>query len=229
MRSRTWRMTVTIIGLAGLTAAAAAAPLTVTLDDLQADGSLPDAAGFCRPDPATTIAPGTNRSLGVRWSPGPQGTRAYALVMTDSDVPRDLSSLNRAGTHLAVDAQRMPFTHWVLVDIPATTTALPAGADGEGRPQGGKPLGITPHGVRGQNGYAGFFRDGPYGGYDGPCPPWNDLRPHGYVVRIYALDVPSLGLSGPFTQADVEKAVAGHVLATGEAGAIYTLNPDLRR
>ena len=40
---------------------------------------------------------------------------------------------------------------------------------------------------------------GDYFGYDGPCPPWNDALVHRYVFTLYALDVATLGLQGPFT------------------------------
>jgi Raf kinase inhibitor-like YbhB/YbcL family protein len=69
---------------------------------------------------------------------------------------------------------------------------------------------------------------GQYGGYDGPCPPWNDERAHRYTFKVYALDVPSLNLSGAFTGPEAEAAMQGHVLAEGEAVGLYTLNPDLR-
>jgi phosphatidylethanolamine-binding protein (PEBP) family uncharacterized protein len=44
---------------------------------------------------------------------------------------------------------------------------------------------------------------GDYYGYDGPCPPWNDLRLHHYIFRLYALDVPRLDLQGRFGAAEV--------------------------
>ncbi len=215
-----------IVGAAGVEAGQ---PLSVTIDGLSVHGALPDSAAFCRSISPISVAPGPNQSLGVTWSPGPDGTRSYALTMVDPDVPQDLSTLNRAELNIPVDAPRTTFTHWVLADIPANTTALPAGIDGGGQVEGGKPLGITSHGVRGQNGYARFFQGGTYGGYDGPCPPWNDLRAHRYLVRVYALDLPTLGLSVPFIREDMETAMAGHVLASGETGGMYTLNPNLRQ
>lgn len=217
-----------VIVMTGATGAMAAPPLSVTIDGLSARGALPDAAAFCRPTSATTMAPGPNQSLGVQWSHGPNGTRSYALTMVDPDVPQDLSAMNHAEREIAADAPRMTFTHWVLTDIPAAMTHMPPGVDSDGQATGGKQLGLTTHGVRGQNGYASFFQDGAYGGYDGPCPPWNDQRPHRYVVRVYALDLATLGLSGPFTRGDMETAMAGHVLASGEASATYMLNPSLR-
>lgn len=106
------------------------------------------------------------------------------------------------------------------------------GAESEGLVLGGKPVGLTPHGLRGANVYTSFLAKtdgmaGTYGGYDGPCPPTNDQRVHHYILEVVALDVVTLGLSGPFTGEDVEKAMAGHILASGDATATYSLNPSL--
>ena len=43
---------------------------------------------------------------------------------------------------------------------------------------------------------------GTYAGYDGPCPPWNDARPHRYIFTLYALKVKSLNLPKNFTGQD---------------------------
>ncbi|MDP9759255.1 phosphatidylethanolamine-binding protein (PEBP) family uncharacterized protein [Agrobacterium tumefaciens] len=60
-----------------------------------------------------------------------------------------------------------------------------------------------------------------------PARPINDQRVHRYILEVVALDVVTLGLSGPFTGEDVEKAMAGHILASGKATATYSLNPSL--
>ncbi|WP_318013379.1 YbhB/YbcL family Raf kinase inhibitor-like protein [Rhizobium sp. 3T7] len=62
--------------------------------------------------------------------------------------------------------------------------------------RGGLPLTMTEHGCRGQNGFAAFLKDGPYGGYMGACPPWNDLRIH-RGVTVHALDTDRLMLPVP--------------------------------
>jgi len=49
--------------------------------------------------------------------------------------------------------------------------------------------------------------------------------PHRYVTRVYALDIPSLGLSGLFFGEDALRAMQGHVLAVGEAKARYSAYP----
>jgi len=202
--------------------------LDVTIEGLQGE-ALPDEAAFCIPDPAQHQTSGKNVQPAISWSAGPEGTQSYAIIMVDPDVPTEFENFNKEGATLAADMKRQNFYHWVLVDIPASTTSLPAGADtGEKSP---KKLGRTEHGVRGVNDYTKFMTGdmaGEYGGYDGPCPPWNDERMHHYTFRVYALDVPTLGLSGAFTGPDAEEAMEGHVLAQGEAVGTYTLNPAMR-
>ena len=60
-----------------------------------------------------------------------------------------------------------------------------------------------PGAKQGINDFTGWFAgdaamSGDYYGYDGPCPPWNDDLLHHYHFRVYALDVPTLGISGRF-------------------------------
>jgi Raf kinase inhibitor-like YbhB/YbcL family protein len=171
-----------------------------------------------------------NISPSVSWSRGPSATRSYALIMTDLDVPKDLSSINKPGVTLTAETPRVPFIHWVLIDIPPTTTHLRRGEESSGFVLKGNPIGPTAHGVRGANVYTYYYpKDsplaGPRGGYDGPCPPHNDVVAHRYVTRVYALDVPSLGLQGLFFGEDALRAMQGHVLATGEAEAVYSAMP----
>jgi len=69
---------------------------------------------------------------------------------------------------------------------------------------------------------------GDYYGYDGPCPPWNDERPHRYVFTVYALDVARLAVEGRFGGLEARRAVEGHVLAQASITGRYTLNPAVR-
>jgi len=202
--------------------------LSVHIAGLDPSGRFPDQAAFC-PPPSSTVK---DVSPAVTWSVGPKGTQSYALLMTDPDVPQDFSLINKAGTMISADAKRITIYHWVLDDIPATLTSITAGVESSGAVQHGKLIGMTGHGRRGANIFTTFFASNPemagtYGGYDGPCPPINDERAHHYIVRVFALDVPSLGLAGSFDGASVEKAMRGHILTEGEAVATYVLNPHL--
>lgn len=210
------------------TASLAAEPtLSVKIEGLDAAGRFSDSAAFCPPGKGPKDV-----SPGISWSAGPEGTKSYALLLSDPDVPQDLSLINKPGTTIPAGAPRISVFHWVLADIPAAITSLAQGAESESLVPGGKPIGLTQHGMRGANVFTTFLATtdgmaGTYGGYDGPCPPVNDQRIHHYTLRIVALDIPTLGLSGPFSGEDVEKAIGGHVLAGGEAIATYILNPSL--
>jgi Raf kinase inhibitor-like YbhB/YbcL family protein len=223
-----WRaagaVTAILLGAAS-PAMSASSRLQVALGGLSADGRLPVSAAYCPPakmDPTLY-----NISPSVSWSRGPRGTRSYALIMTDLDVPKDLSLIDKPGVTITADTPRVPFIHWVLVDIPPTITRLRKGEESPGFVLKGNPIGPTDHGVRGANVYTHLYPSaselaGPRGGYDGPCPPHNDAMPHRYVVHVYALDVATLGLNGLFFGEDAERAMQGHVVASGEATASYS-------
>jgi Raf kinase inhibitor-like YbhB/YbcL family protein len=202
--------------------------LAVKVAGLTEEGRLPASAAYC---PPTGMDPSAyNISPAVSWSRGPPGTRSYALIMTDLDVPKDLSLVNKPGVLLSAETPRVPFVHWVLIDIPAKMTHLRRGQESAGFVPKGNPIGPTDHGLRGANVYTYFYpKDSPLagvrGGYDGPCPPHNDVVAHRYVTRVYALDVRSLGLSGVFFGEDALRAMQGHVLAAGEASAVYSATP----
>jgi Raf kinase inhibitor-like YbhB/YbcL family protein len=205
--------------------ATAAATLDVKVGGLERGGRLPVSSAYCPPSPMDKSQ--YNISPSVSWSAGPAGTLSYALIMTDLDVPKDLSLINKAGVTLSKATPRVPFIHWVLVDIPPTITSLRQGEESAGFVLKGNPIGPTDHGIRGANVYTHFYPPdsdlaGPRGGYDGPCPPHNDVVPHRYVTRIYALDTATLGLSGLFFGEEALKAMQGHVLAMGEAGAVFS-------
>ena len=156
------------------------------------------------------------------------------MVVRDPDVPADASDANTKGKTIPADAARVDFFHWLLVDVPASVSEITEGVASDGVTAGGKAPGRTVLGLEGTNTFTDFLkgspREGTYGRYDGPCPPWNDERLHHYHVTVYALDVPTLGLpeDGSFTGADVLAAIEGHVLGQAEIVGTYSTNPDVR-
>ena len=228
---RFWLGVMTCFGVmvGPVSAATTEARLTVAIGGLASDQRLPARAAFCAADRVDAWT--YNTSPAVRWSKGPNATRSYVLLMVDPDVPADLALIDRPGVTIAADAPRQAIYHWVLADIPPATRSLAEGVEGRGVVPHGKPIGTGPVGVRGANGYTKFLRDvpamaGTYGGYDGPCPPKNDARVHRYIVTVYALDVPTIGLAGAFDGRAVEAAMAGHILARGSATALYSRRPE---
>ena len=90
------------------------------------------------------------------------------------------------------------FWHWIAFDIAVGARGLNAGA---GTPHSGNAPGDTEQ-PRNDFGNAG---------YSGPCPPPG--KPHHYVITVYALDVPELGLAARFSRKDALAAIARHALA----------------
>ncbi len=149
--------------------------LTVTSESFAAGGEIPLAHS----------AYGDNRSPQLSWTPGPAGTVSYVVILEDPDL----------------GPERPPYLHWILGDLTAETTSLPAG------------LAETP---------LGAFQTGPQhapqqAAYFGPRPP---SGVHNYTFQVFALDK-RLRLYDGSTLADVKAAMEGHVLASGVLQASY--------
>jgi hypothetical protein len=199
------------------------------------DGApIPGEFAFAVIAPTNHIALSTNRNPELAWSNVPEGTKSFALICHDPDVPNRVDDVNKEGREIAESFPRDLFFHWVLLDIPATAREIPAGSHSDRITPKGKPGPAAPGGMRhGLNDYTKWFAGdenmgGDYHGYDGPCPPWNDLRLHHYVFTLYALDVPHVDVRGDLTGANARLAVADHVLAQASVTGTYTLNPRVQ-
>lgn len=189
---------------------------------------------FCIPSDKTHVCLGKNLSPQLSWSDVPAGTKSFAIFCVDPDVPSVGDNVNVEGREVSADLPRVDFYHWVLIDLPASIKAVDAGQfSSEVTPCGkagpGAPLGAR----QGINDYTSWFAGDPdmrgdYYGYDGPCPPWNDLRVHRYVYTLYALDVDKLDITGKFTGAEALASMKGHVLGQASITGTYTLNTALR-
>jgi len=99
------------------------------------------------------------------------------------------------------DAPSRTWTHWLLYDIPAEVHQLE---------QGFQPGRL---GMSGSNDFGKL-------GYGGPCPP-KGHGPHRYFFRLFALNVPSLGLRDGENHVGVELAIRGHVLGEAQCMGRY--------
>jgi Raf kinase inhibitor-like YbhB/YbcL family protein len=140
-------------------------------------------------------AAGGNESPQLTWRHAPHETRSFVVIAYD------------------VTAQ---FTHWMMYNIPADTTSLPANSG-------------TPGSVYGVQNGNDFFQPN----CSGPCPP-TTLKPfsHEYQFTVYALDrflpvVPTFGdfvPAGPqgLYQELIEASRHGHVLASASIAGNFS-------
>ncbi len=190
------------------------------------------AAGQVNPDGSIGFAP--NRNPHLAWDAAPAGTRSFALLCIDPDVPTVADMVGKQGVQIPIEQPRGDFSHWTMADILADVREIPAGSCSDGVVPHGKAAPAGPAGSRqGLNDYSGWFAGDPamagqWRGYDGPFPPPNDLRLHRYFFRVFALDVASLDLPETFTAADVLRAIQGHVLGETATYATYSLNPAVK-
>lgn len=199
------------------------------------DGAeIPVHCGFGKYNPDTHVELSDNKNPHLAWTDAPAGTKSFAVVCHDSDVPTRPDDVNKEGHTVPADLPRADFFHWVLVDLPASKAELAEGAFSNGVTARGKSGPEAPGGTRqGLNNYTQWFEgdadmSGKYFGYDGPCPPWNDERVHHYHFTVYALDVEKCPVEGDFTGDDVRKAVEGHTLASASLTGTYHIYPDAK-
>lgn len=101
-------------------------------------------------------------------------------------------------------APKMTWIHWVLYNIPPTVAGLPENTIPENLPNGT---------LQGKN-------DWKQTGYRGPCPPKGR---HRYFFKLYALDSVLPDMHHP-DKAQLEKAMAGHIIEQAELIGTYQRN-----
>nr|WP_297354417.1 YbhB/YbcL family Raf kinase inhibitor-like protein [uncultured Caldimonas sp.] len=186
-----------------------------------------------RPDGQGGVTFSDNVNPHLAWSDVPDGTKSFALICHDPDVPSRGDDVNQADREVPSDLPRIDFFHWVMVDLPASLRQIAEGEYSREFTARGKSGPATLHGARhGLNDYTGWFAGnddmgGQYFGYDGPFPPFNDSLMHRYVFTLYALDTAHCPVDGSFTGAQVREAIEGHVLAQARFSGTYTLNKRL--
>ena len=205
--------------------------LKVRVSNIKQDGAIPNKFAFCQPAAQGHAGAGPNISPRISWSRGPTGTESYAVIVHDTDSPKEnRDKMNKEGMTVPSSTPRQTFYHWIVVDIPANVRALKQGSGSKERVAHGKAASASQVGKPGLNMFTVAFASneamkGKYFGYDGPCPPWNDENVHHYHFTVYALSVKSLDLPAEFDGPAALDAMKGKILAQGKLDATYTTNP----
>ena len=199
-----------------------------------ADGErIPGDFAFCIPHADHHVCLGKNLNPHLAWSDIPAGTKSFAIICHDPDVPSVGDDVNREGKTIPASLPRVDFFHWVLIDLPPTITEIAAGEFSKDVTPRGKPGPQSLHGSRqGINNYTDWFAGdndmrGDYYGYDGPCPPWNDEIMHRYVFTVYALNVSQIETGLQLSGADLRERIIKHRIDHASLLGRYSLNPTL--
>lgn len=134
-----------------LLAGTASPAMNLTSSDIRSGAAIPAAHIYPR-------CGGENISPNLSWSGAPGTTKSFVLTMIDVDVKPD------------------QWSHWVVVNLPATTNSLPRAA--QSLPGGAKAV-------------VSNFGDAAYAG---PCPP-KGTGVHHYQFTIWALPTATISLA----------------------------------
>lgn len=135
--------------------------------------------------PRAHTADGKDVSPPLRWQGAPTGTTSFALICDDPDAP--------VGT----------WVHWLIWNIPMSSSGLPEGvAANRTLPDGS---------TQGKNDFGRI-------GWGGPSPPKGPA--HHYHFRLYALSV-TLTLAPGAGRRDLDAAMKGRILAQAELVGLY--------
>ena len=135
--------------------------------------------------PSKYTGEGVDTSPALSWSKAPDGAQAFAVICHDPDAPL----VSPAGTY--------GFVHWVLYNIPASTTGL---AEGSGEFTSGK----------------NDFGNEAYGG---PMPP-NGHGQHHYYYWILALNN-QIDLEAGLTMWQLLERIEPHLIAMNRLVGTY--------
>lgn len=134
--------------------------------------------------PKQLTCDGEDSSPTLAWTAPPPATKSLVLTVTDPDAST--------------------FTHWVLYNLPASASSLPANVPRQNQLSDGSR--------QGRNDFGKI-------GYAGPCGPHGST--HRYFFDLFALDS-ILDLPTGATRAQIEDAMSTHVLARGKLMARYS-------
>jgi Raf kinase inhibitor-like YbhB/YbcL family protein len=165
----------------------AAGPFTLTSSAFTAGMEIPLEYKCTNVTPA-----GMNHSPPLSWTPGPAGTKSYAITLN----------------HMAADNS----AHWALWDIPVTTTSIAANVDHVAMPS--MPAG-SKQAMQNLDGFMGI-------GYQGPCPQAVNSRQNYIftVWAIGVATLP--GVTSASTTGAAQTAIKNAALAGGSATLVGT-------
>jgi Raf kinase inhibitor-like YbhB/YbcL family protein len=137
--------------------------------------------------PVLYTCDGKNISPAMSWINPPKAAKSFALIVDDLDAPSG------------------EFIHWILFNIPKSTTHLSEGVPNKATLEDGAMQCRTSSNRL---------------GYSGPCPPPGPA--HNYRFRIFALDRMLVDLQAGVSKESIMDAIGNSVLGKAELTGIYS-------
>jgi Raf kinase inhibitor-like YbhB/YbcL family protein len=137
--------------------------------------------------PSKYTCDGDGISPEIHWEEAPPETKSFVLIYDDPDASAGI------------------WDHWVLYNLPPTTTSIPE--DARSLPEGTQ-LGLNSWGKP---------------GYGRACPSSGE---HHYIFHLYALDT-VLNLPSKATSKQIREAMQGYIIEEATLTAVYTRNQGL--
>jgi Raf kinase inhibitor-like YbhB/YbcL family protein len=169
-----------------------------------------------RPQPTArmpTTSPAQEKTISIQltsvaFKEGQPIPRQYTCDGVNVSPPLEWAGVPKTAKTIAIvaddpDAPGGTWVHWVLYNLPADNIGMVENLPATETLKAG--------GFQGKNDFDKI-------GYGGPCPPSGT---HRYFFKIYALDG-ELPLKAGATKADLEKAMAGHILVQGQLMGTYS-------
>ncbi|ADE10312.1 YbhB/YbcL family Raf kinase inhibitor-like protein [Sideroxydans lithotrophicus] len=132
---------------------------------------------------------GDNLSPALEWKDAPAGTRSFAITVYDPNAPTGSG-----------------WWHWIVYNIPATTTSLPGGIMSQSSLPAGAKQGRNDYGER---------------NFGGACPPAGD-RPHHYIFTVYALKVEKINVPEDASAALIGYNILGNRIGLAKMTTTYS-------
>ena len=122
--------------------------MKLTSSSFDDNGAIPAQYAFCAQDAKTHATLSDNQNPQLSWIEVPMGTKSFAIVCHDPDVPSKGDDVNQEGRVVPKSLARIDFFHWVAVDLPAAMVGVQAGEFSSSVVSRGKPGPQAPHGAR---------------------------------------------------------------------------------
>ncbi len=106
--------------------------MDITTTSFAEGGVIPERCALAKQHPETRVTFAGNANPHLEWTGAPEGTRSFAIIAHDYDVPSRGDDVNQPDREVPSELPRVDFFHWVLIDLSPTRTSISEGEFADG-------------------------------------------------------------------------------------------------